>query len=72
MRLGGWGLGGGSREDEQRLRSGCCAHSSDHQNTESHARKARHIFKVYQDALGELKMKYKQNQMSLAVLQMNR
>lgn len=71
MRLGGCGLDRGSGEDEQRFRSGCCAHSSDHQNTESHARKAKHIFKIYQDALGELKMKYKQNQMSLTVLQMN-
>lgn len=65
MRLVGWGIDGGSREDgaeteEQRLRSGCSVHSSDCHNMESHARKAKYIFKVSQDALGELKMKYKQ------------
>jgi hypothetical protein len=59
MRLVDWDMDG-AETDEQRLRSGCCVHSSDCHNTESHARKAKYIFKVYQDALGEFKMKCKQ------------
>lgn len=39
---------------------GTAFHSSDFQNMESHAREAKCILKVSQDALGELKMKYKQ------------
>lgn len=75
MRLAGWGMDGGSREDgartdEQGLCSGCCVHSADCHNMESYARKAKYIVKVSQDALGELKMKCQQ-QMSLTVLQMN-
>lgn len=40
--------------------SGPVFHSSNFQNTESHARKAKYIVKVSQDTLGDLKMKYKQ------------